>query len=154
MVSCARGSRAGGRVAVESRTAHVPWLDVRGLSVRHVLRTRPRLVGGRYFNLGRYTLPDAGVTRMDFAGGGESYGGRSRPNGSHAAQQSAADPNVFSAYRLHDRDPLFYRQGMCLTWRNGDPAGCRLDNVHRESEPVSLRSLVLTYEWPRAKAQK
>merc|ERR1711894_784048 len=61
--------------------------------------TEDYFLGTYYFNRGPYTNPVAGLTDLD----------KSR--------------HTFSAYRVHDADPLYFEDGMRLTWRNSDPYG-------------------------------
>ena len=58
-----------------------------------------------YFNEGEFRTPNSGLTYYDGAGG-------------------------LSAYKTHDRDPIFFSDGLSLVWRNGeDTTGCG-DTMH------------------------
>jgi len=88
--------------------------------------TEDYFLGTYYFNRGKYANPVAGLTDLD-----------------KNAQQ-------FSAYRIFDSDPLYFEDGLNLTWRNGDPyMGCDL-NKNSPSHPVLASSYALVYEWPHA----
>ncbi len=56
-------------------------------------------LGTYYFNRGRYATPVAGLTHFD------------------------PKQNEFSAYRFHEDDPVFFRNGLRLTCRCGEKIG-------------------------------
>lgn len=77
-------------------------------------------LGTYYFNRGRYANDLAGLTHLDTA------------------------TNTFAAYRFHDEDPLFFRQGLRLTCRCGEElAGQKLH------DPPETRFTTYTwvYQW-------
>lgn len=53
---------------------------------------------------------------------------------------------LFSAYRLHMADPLYFTDGFTQTWRNGDPEGCVLAE-QVDGPAVNASSFSLVYEW-------
>merc|ERR1712032_355559 len=88
--------------------------------------TEDYFLGTYYFNRGKYANPVAGLTDLD------------------------KNTQQFSAYRIFDSDPLYFEDGLNLTWRNGDPyMGCDL-NKNSPSHPVLASSYALVYEWPHA----
>lgn len=86
--------------------------------------TEDYFLGTYYFNRGPYTNPVAGLTDLD--------------NGRR----------TFSAYRIHDADPLYFEEGLRLTWRNSDPYGaCDLNAANRDAHAITASSFALVYEW-------
>jgi hypothetical protein len=88
--------------------------------------TEDYFLGTYYFNRGKYTNPTAGLTNKNTGKDGNA--------------------TSFSAYKVHQAEPLWYEQGLLLTWRNSDPEGCDLKGT-RESEQVLASSLTLHYEY-------
>merc|ERR1712048_686211 len=90
--------------------------------------TEDYFLGTYYFNRGMYANPVAGLTDLDKSG------------------------RTFTAYRVHDADPLYFEQGLNLTWRNGDPfMACDLSNVNGKGS-LSASTFALFYEWPSSGA--
>jgi len=86
--------------------------------------TEDYFLGTYYFNRGKYTNPVAGVTDLD------------------------KNKKLFSAYRIHDEDPLFFENGLRLTWRNSDPYGvCDLNETNPDAHEVTAASFAFVYEW-------
>merc|ERR1719389_567806 len=85
--------------------------------------TEDYFLGTYYFNRGMYANPVAGMTDMD------------------------EDAKTFSAYRIHDADPLYFEDGLALTWRNSDPEECLLDETRGGSFAVTASSFAFAYEW-------
>jgi hypothetical protein len=86
--------------------------------------TEDYFLGTYYFNGGLYHNPVAGLTHADPDRPGSSF--------------------RFSAYRFHEDDPIPFRDGLRLVWRNGEElAG------HRFGDPkaTTLTSYVWAYEW-------
>lgn len=89
--------------------------------------TEDYFLGTYYFNRGKYTNPVAGLTDLD------------------------KNQKLFSAYRIHDADPLFFENGLWLTWRNSDPYGvCDLDQANPNAHAVTAASYAFVYEWSTA----
>jgi len=86
--------------------------------------TEDWFLGTYYFNKGMYANPVAGMTDMDEAA------------------------KTFSAYRIHDADPLYFEDGLGLTWRNSDPEECLLDQTRSGASAVTASSFAFAYEWP------
>ncbi len=86
--------------------------------------TEDYFLGTYYFNAGLYHNPVAGLT----------HGDPDRPGSSFR----------FSAYRFHEDDPIPFRDGLRLGWRNGEEL-----SGHRfgDPKPTTLTSYVWTYEW-------
>jgi hypothetical protein len=86
--------------------------------------TEDYFLGTYYFNAGAYHLPVAGLTHLD----------PDRPG----------SPYRFSAYRFHEDDPIPFRAGLRLVWRNGEELG-----GHRFGDPMptTLTSYAWAYEW-------
>lgn len=84
-------------------------------------------LGTYYFNRGKYTNPVAGLTTLNSKKG------------------KKGNATSFSAYHVHDQDPLYFVDGMLMTWRNSDPEACDLGGT-RASEAVTASSLALVYE--------
>jgi len=86
-------------------------------------RVAPRITSV-YVNAGAYHLPVAGATHLD----SDKPGSGSR----------------FSAYRFHEDDPIPFRAGLRLVWRNGEELG-----GHRFGNPMptTLTSYARAYEW-------
>jgi len=87
--------------------------------------TEDYFLGTYYFNRGLYHLPLAGLT--------------------HKVQDPKGNCS-FSAYRLHDDDPIFFHQGLRLQWRNGEEKDGKIygDERPRQSHTTSY---VWIYEW-------
>ena len=116
--------------------------------------TEDYFLGTWYFDKGMYTTPVAGVTWMDtedldYVNGAEPGDPVTNVSQQTRPRTSNRNATVFSAYRLHDVDPLWFRNGLCVTWRNSDPLGCDLSRNRTEEavKSVQARSLVLWYEW-------
>jgi hypothetical protein len=77
-------------------------------------------LGTYYFNKGRYATPVAGLTHLDKA------------------------RNEFSAYRFHEDDPVFFRNGLRLTCRCGEKIG---DKIFHDPPETSYTTYVWTYNW-------
>ena len=82
-------------------------------------------LGTYYFNSGRYHNDTAGLTHLD----GKNLS--------------------FSAYRIHDEDPLFFNNGMRLTCRNGEtkhgtPTG---PIAYKEPPPTRFTTYTWVYQW-------
>lgn len=77
-------------------------------------------LGTYYFQTGRYHTPLAGLTHFDPKQGS------------------------FSAYRLHEDDPVFFRHGLRLTARVGEALDGR---VWFEPQPTTYWTYAWTYEW-------
>ncbi len=77
-------------------------------------------LGTYYFNRGRYATPVAGLTHFD------------------------PKENEFSAYRFHEDDPVFFRNGMRLTCRCGEKIG---DKVFHDPPPTRYTTYVWLYQW-------
>ena len=77
-------------------------------------------LGTYYFNKGRYITPLAGLTHFD------------REN------------NEFSAYRFHEDDPVFFRNGLRLTCRCGEKIG---NKVFGDPPETLYNAYVWTYQW-------
>ncbi len=77
-------------------------------------------LGTYYFKAGRYYTPVAGLTHFD------------------------AKANEFSAYRLHEDDPVFFHQGLRLTCRCGEKI-----NGHTFHDPpeTEYTTYVWLYQW-------
>lgn len=58
--------------------------------------TEDYFLSGQYFDLGTYATPGAGCTSIDRVG------------------------SAFSAWRLHEEDPVVWSAGIALTWRIGE----------------------------------
>jgi hypothetical protein len=77
-------------------------------------------LGTYYFNKGRYATPVAGLTHFN------------------------VNENEFSAYRFHEDDPVFFRNGLRLTCRCGEKIG---DKVSHDPPETSYTTYVWTYNW-------
>jgi hypothetical protein len=79
--------------------------------------TEDYFLGTYYFNRGTYHYPMAGVTHLD------------------------TKTNTFSAYRFHEQDPIIFRNGLRLVWRNGE--------AWEDGKPFGdpKASTVTTYAW-------
>ena len=86
--------------------------------------TEDYFLGTYYFNAGPYHLPVAGLTHMDPDKAGSAF--------------------RFSAYRFHEDDPIPFKGGLRLVWRNGEELG-----GHRfgDPQPTTLTSYVWYYGW-------
>lgn len=72
------------------------------------------------FNRGKYHGPVAGLTHLD------------------------PKTRTFSAYRIHDDDPIFFEKGLRLTCRCGE----ELDGkVLHDPPPTTYTTYAWTYEW-------
>ena len=77
-------------------------------------------LGTYYFKDGKYHNPVAGLTHLD------------------------TKQNSFSAYRFHDDDPFFFRNGLRLTCRCGEKAG---DHVFGDPKETTYSTYTWVYEW-------
>ena len=77
-------------------------------------------LGTYYFNKGKYYTPVAGLTHLD----GEDHS--------------------FSAYRFHDEDPLFFKNGLRLTCRCGEKIEGK---VFHDPQETIYTTYVWVYEW-------
>lgn len=77
-------------------------------------------LGTYYFNTGRYANMLAGLTHLD------------------------KEKNEFSAYRLHEEDPVFFQDGMRLTNRCGEKIG---DKVFHDPPKTKYTIYTWVYEW-------
>lgn len=77
-------------------------------------------LGTYYFNTGPYTNRLAGVTHLD------------------------KEEREFSAYRLHDDDPVFFQNGLRLTNRCGEKIG---DKIFHDPPPTRYTVYTWVYEW-------
>lgn len=77
-------------------------------------------LGTYYFNKGRYTNLLGGLTHFD------------------------KEANEFSAYRLHEDDPVFFQNGMRLTNRCGEKIG---DKVFHDPPPTKYTVYTWVYHW-------
>ncbi len=77
-------------------------------------------LGTYYFNRGRYSNPVAGLTHFE------------------------PSKNEFSAYRLHDDDPVFYQDGLRLTCRCGEELDGRM---MFDCPPANYTTYVWLYQW-------
>lgn len=78
-------------------------------------------LGTYYFNRGPYSNGLAGLVHID------------------------AKDSSFSAYRLHEDDPLFFRSGLKLTCRCGEQLDGK--NMH-DAPPTFFTTNAFVYEWP------
>ena len=77
-------------------------------------------LGTYYFNKGRYANMLAGLTHFD------------------------KEKNEFSAYRLHEEDPVFFQHGFKLTNRCGEKIG---DKIFHDPPKTRYTTYVWVYEW-------
>lgn len=77
-------------------------------------------LGTYYFNKGRYTNPVAGLTHFNPA------------------------ENEFSAYRFHEDDPVFFKNGLRLTCRCGEKIG---DKVFHNPPATRYTTYAWLYQW-------
>jgi hypothetical protein len=77
-------------------------------------------LGTYYFNKGRYANTLAGLTHFD------------------------TEKREFSAYRLHEEDPIFFQNGFKLTNRCGEKIG---DKVFHDPPETRYTTYVWVYEW-------
>lgn len=77
-------------------------------------------LGTYYFKKGKYANRLAGVTHLD------------------------KDENEFSAYRLHEDDPVFFQNGLRLTNRCGEKIG---DKVFHDPPQTRYTTYVWLYQW-------
>ena len=81
-------------------------------------------LGTYYFDTGRYYTDTAGLTHFD------------QPK------------NNFSAYRIHDADPLFFSKGLRLTCRNGEIKDGALEGPHYcAPQQVRYTTYTWVYQW-------
>jgi len=100
-----------------------------------------------YFHAGIFQLPVSGVTHM-CAGGG-------RADPPHPACPNRSPHSEWSAYRIHDKDPLWFSGGVQLLARNGDVASrtpygsgkCGNTNMQGGPGPSVVSTLAWVYEW-------
>ena len=79
-------------------------------------------LGTFYFNTGRFANDLAGLTHFD------------------------KKDNKFAAYRIHERDPFFYKGGLRLTCKSGEVLPQNGKKLH--DPPATIYSTyVLYYEW-------
>jgi D-arabinan exo alpha-(1,3)/(1,5)-arabinofuranosidase (non-reducing end) len=83
--------------------------------------TEDYFLGTYYFNRGMYHLPLAGLTHKS---------------------KDPKETCSFSAYRIHDKDPVLFQKGLRLLWRNGE---AKDGKVYGPAPP--LRSQVTSYVW-------
>lgn len=77
-------------------------------------------LGTYYFNRGKYYNPVAGLTHLD------------------------EKDHSFSAYRFHDDDPIFFKNGLRLTCRCGEKSG---DHTFGDPKPTVYSTYAWLYEW-------
>lgn len=77
-------------------------------------------LGTYYFNTGRYINKLAGLTHFD------------------------KEKQEFSAYRLHEDDPVFFQNGLRLTNRCGEKIG---DKIFHDPPPTRYTTYTWVYEW-------
>ena len=77
-------------------------------------------LGTYYYNTGLYSNKLAGLTHLD------------------------KEARTFSAYRLHEDDPVFFQNGLRLTNRCGEKIG---DKVFHDPPPTRYTTYVWVYEW-------
>ena len=77
-------------------------------------------LGTYYFNKGRYANMLGGLTHFD------------------------KEKRTFSAYRLHEDDPVFFHEGMRLTNRCGEKMG---DKIFHDPPVTRYTTYVWIYEW-------
>lgn len=77
-------------------------------------------LGTYYFKDGKYQNPVAGLTHLD------------------------TKQNQFAAYRFHDDDPFFFRNGLRLTCRCGEKAG---EKTFGHPKPTTYTTYAWVYEW-------
>jgi D-arabinan exo alpha-(1,3)/(1,5)-arabinofuranosidase (non-reducing end) len=77
-------------------------------------------LGTYYFNKGRYENMLAGLTHFD------------------------EEKNEFSAYRLHEEDPVFFQDGLKLTNRCGEKIG---EKIYHDPPETRYTTYVWAYEW-------
>lgn len=80
-------------------------------------------LGTYYFNRGKYQTPMAGVTCLR------------EQEGQH----------LFSAYRFHDQDPVFFHNDLRLSCKCGEKIDGRV--FHKDPEPTEFTTYVWVYEW-------
>lgn len=80
-------------------------------------------LGTYYFNRGLYHFDQAGLT--------------------HKSEQD----HSFSAYRLHDLDPIVYSGGIRLACRCGEKRGNEVFGTTGHPQPTTYTTYVWTYEW-------
>ena len=77
-------------------------------------------LGTYYFNTGKFANKMAGLTHFE------------------------ANRNEFSAYRLHEDDPVFFQEGLRLTARCGEKIG---DRKYFDPQSTEYTTYVWVYEW-------
>ncbi len=81
-------------------------------------------LGTYYFDTGKYHADIAGLTHID------------------------AEKGEFSAYRFHDQDPVFFRNGLRLTCRNGETQHGTIDGPPHSKPPTArYTTYVWLYQW-------
>jgi hypothetical protein len=133
ILEIAQSSRAGAlyqvTLAVESKNLNFleamlrAYLDGAKEPLLLSSGTEDYFLGTYYFNRGLYHLPLAGLTHKE---------------------EPANGPSRFSAYRVHDEDPIIFQKGLRLDWRNGEEKdGKAYAPPHRSQ----VTSYVWLYEW-------
>lgn len=85
-------------------------------------------LGTYYFNRGRYANDLAGLTHLD------------------------AKSRTFSAYRIHDDDPVFFHSGLRLTCRCGETEhGTKEGKVAGDPPETEYTTYTWVYQWPPAR---
>lgn len=79
-------------------------------------------LGTYYFNRGKYYTPVAGLTHL-------------------------VPEREFSAYRFHDRDPLFFQNGLRLTIRAGEQINGKVFGPKQGPAETVYTTYVWAYEW-------
>jgi hypothetical protein len=79
-------------------------------------------LGTYYFNKGRYYTPVAGVTHL-------------------------VPEKELSAYRFHERDPVFFDGGLRLTVRAGEEFNGKVFGPEAGPRDTELTTYVWLYEW-------
>ena len=85
-------------------------------------------LGTYYFDTGKYHNDTAGLTHLD-------------------------PKNLsFSAYRIHDSDPIFFNKGLRLTCRNGETKHGTPEGpvAYKRPPPTRFTAYTWIYEWPTA----
>jgi hypothetical protein len=84
--------------------------------------TEDYFLGTYYFNRGKYYTPVAGLTHL-------------------------VPGKEFSAYRFHERDPVFFPEGLRLTIRAGEAAGGKVYGPKPGPADTVYTTYVWAYEW-------
>ncbi len=83
-----------------------------------------------------------------FLGSGYFHHGQLYANSVAGLTTFNREENRFSAYRFHDRDPVFFQDGMRLTLRNGeDRDGEGNGELMHDPPPATYSVHVWVYEW-------